>query len=82
MLFGDKYNDYKNLLLFLWARYLKYVGSNITDSDKIFITNFHTHLVMLKRSDDWKKNANFNIMKNAIEDILDTVINNIPKNSK
>ena len=82
LLFGDKYNDYKNLLLFLWARYLKYVGSNITDSDKIFITNFHTHLVMLKRSDDWKKNANFNIMKNAIEDILDTVINNIPKNSK
>ena len=73
-LFGDKYINYKNLFLFIWARFLKYKGPNFSVKDKIFITNFHTHIVLLKRSDEWKKIPRMVTLKESIEEVLDLVI--------
>ena len=50
LLTEKEYNDkYKNLYVFLLARYIKYKGDHITEVDKVFITSAVSNIILLSR---------------------------------
>lgn len=73
-LLGDKYKPYNNLFSFLIARYIKYRKNELTDNEKIFLTNLNSHLVVLKRAKDLSKvEKTASRLTKAIDELLGLV---------
>lgn len=74
VLLGDKYKDYPNLFSFLLARYIKFIKNTMTDNDKLFLSNLHSHLVIIKRTKDLSKvEKTASRLKISIDKVLELV---------
>lgn len=78
-LFGEKYEKYKYLLPYLVARHIKYLGNDMSNFEKIFITQLFTVMMYMVRMDE--KNETCAKIKEKFEpgvkELLDVVISNI-----
>lgn len=52
---GEKFKPYRNLFIYLVARYIRYHRDNITEYDRIFLTDLFATLVVLNRPDAEEK---------------------------
>ena len=52
---GTYHVKYRNLFIFILARYIRYLGDKITEYDKLFFASLLANLVLLNRSDGIEK---------------------------
>ena len=73
-LFGDKYKDYRNILLYVIANYIHKKKNNINQYDKIFLSDLFTNIMLVTRPDAEKKYPElYQEMKSSIKRLLDIV---------
>ena len=78
-LLGEPYDKYPFLTQYLIARYVKYVGTDMTKNEKVFITQLFTemmYLVRMKDKDDKTCNKVVAKLLAGVKQMLDTVIQN------
>jgi len=80
-LFGEKYKDYEYLLPYLVARYIKYLGVNMTAMQKVFVTQLFTIMLYIIRGDEVDNGGRVKRITErfspALEELLETIINHL-----
>ena len=79
-LLGDKYSKYEYLFPYLIARYIKYLGVNMSNMQKVFITQLFTVMMYIIRREEDNSNLTDKIVKRfspAFKELMDTIINRI-----
>ena len=79
-LLGSDYKSYEFLFPFIVARYIKYLGSNMSDMQKIFITQLFTVMMYIIRRDENNSKQTEKIVDKftpAFKSLIDTIINRI-----
>jgi hypothetical protein len=72
-MFGDRYAKYKNIYVYLFARYIKYKKDNISVYDRIFLSELFSHIVVLNRPGAEEKYPGlYKDIKISLEKLLST----------
>ena len=66
------YGDYRNLFVYLYARWIKYNREKLSKMDNAFIAQISQNLILLKKGE--MKEPNKSKFEKAVKDILDVVI--------
>jgi hypothetical protein len=79
-LLGENYEDYKYLFPYLIARYIKYIGVNMSGMQKVFLTQLFTVMMYIIRRDENNSALTEKIVARftpAFKELIETIVKSI-----